>query len=486
MVAFPGREIYYVYDPDGNRLIFHQSHEASMVQAQAHLYDILIVGAGPVGLATALTLQQHGVNNILVIDQAHSFRPVGQLVDLLPNGLKALRYIDTRAYEQIKEIGLAFRQTRHQGKTENYWRHKNLNGEILRSISLDFSSWLERYGEGRVSIYWYELQRVLRELLPPEMVRSNCQCVQIIPEKSLTKILCRADEVIVPNRFAHWEMQSSPEFQEEQTAAVSTQELYAKLVVGADGINSTVRQEIYENSPLKDWAKPEYSGLGAIGCLEIGEVAIPILETLEKQYFQGDRLITLYNNQERDIAQPWLILSKKPPNSLGYLLHAPLDLDKLLNLPKKEIIQLGIKTIQEANYPPIFTEIIALSNPSKLIHRPYYIHRANPPVNKATLWSMGRVVLVGDAAHGMPPFAAQGANQGLEDAVVIATLIIKIIAEQGLDNPEIISKYFAQYEEIRRPFMMKMQEATLSINGFSQTEWEEYSSLVYCRQIIPH
>jgi 2-polyprenyl-6-methoxyphenol hydroxylase-like FAD-dependent oxidoreductase len=53
---------------------------------------------------------------------------------------------------------------------------------------------------------------------------------------------------------------------------------------------------------------------------------------------------------------------------------------------------------------------------------------------------MGRVVLVGDAAHGMPPFAAQGANQGLEDAVVIATLIIKIIAEQGLDNPEIISK----------------------------------------------
>ncbi len=46
------------------------------------VYDVLIVGAGPVGLATAIALRQRGVNNILVIDQTRDFRRVGQVVDL--------------------------------------------------------------------------------------------------------------------------------------------------------------------------------------------------------------------------------------------------------------------------------------------------------------------------------------------------------------------------------------------------------------------
>ena len=49
--------------------------------------DVLIVGAGPVGLATAIALYQRGINNILVIDQTRTFRQVGQVVDILPNGL---------------------------------------------------------------------------------------------------------------------------------------------------------------------------------------------------------------------------------------------------------------------------------------------------------------------------------------------------------------------------------------------------------------
>jgi 2-polyprenyl-6-methoxyphenol hydroxylase-like FAD-dependent oxidoreductase len=56
------------------------------------VYDVLIVGAGPVGLATAIALRKRGIDNILVIDRARSFRQVGQVVDILPNGLKALRY----------------------------------------------------------------------------------------------------------------------------------------------------------------------------------------------------------------------------------------------------------------------------------------------------------------------------------------------------------------------------------------------------------
>ena len=65
-------------------------------------YDVAIVGAGPVGLATALGLRQRGIENIIVLDQTRAFRKVGQTIDLLPNGLKALKYTHTQAYENVK------------------------------------------------------------------------------------------------------------------------------------------------------------------------------------------------------------------------------------------------------------------------------------------------------------------------------------------------------------------------------------------------
>jgi 2-polyprenyl-6-methoxyphenol hydroxylase-like FAD-dependent oxidoreductase len=135
------------------------------------VYDVLIVGAGPVGLATAIALRQRGINNILVLDQTRNFRQVGQTVDLLPNGLKAIKYIDEEAYKQIKETGLKFLQPPKNNNSNDKnsevkekkppqkraWHHKNLQGKIIHSIPLDFEYWFNRYGGGRVSISWYRL-----------------------------------------------------------------------------------------------------------------------------------------------------------------------------------------------------------------------------------------------------------------------------------------------------------------------------------------
>ncbi|MFM2314746.1 MAG: hypothetical protein RLZZ04_4022 [Cyanobacteriota bacterium] len=44
------------------------------LESAEEVYDVLIVGAGPVGLATAIALRQRGIKNILVIDQTRSFR----------------------------------------------------------------------------------------------------------------------------------------------------------------------------------------------------------------------------------------------------------------------------------------------------------------------------------------------------------------------------------------------------------------------------
>ena len=74
------------------------------------VYDVIIVGAGPIGLATAIGLYQRGIENILVIDQARSFRQVGQIIDLLPNGLKALKCLSVNAYTSVAQTTLSNQQ----------------------------------------------------------------------------------------------------------------------------------------------------------------------------------------------------------------------------------------------------------------------------------------------------------------------------------------------------------------------------------------
>lgn len=69
------------------------------------IYDVVVIGAGPVGLATAIGLRKRGIENILVVDQTRAFRPVGQVLDLLPNGLKSLKYLALEAYEEVKKAG---------------------------------------------------------------------------------------------------------------------------------------------------------------------------------------------------------------------------------------------------------------------------------------------------------------------------------------------------------------------------------------------
>ena len=56
-------------------------------------------------------------------------------------------------------------------------------------------------------------------------------------------------------------------------------------------------------------------------------------------------------------------------------------------------------------------------------------------------WSFGRITLLGDAAHAMEPFQAQGAAQAVEDAYVLA----RCVANAGDD----VAAAFERYERIR-------------------------------------
>ena len=65
-------------------------------------------------------------------------------------------------------------------------------------------------------------------------------------------------------------------------------------------------------------------------------------------------------------------------------------------------------------------------------------------------WSEGRITLLGDAAHAMLPFFAQGAAQAIEDAVVLADCLQ--IADAG-SGPQALQRY----EAIRRPRTSQVQ-----------------------------
>jgi salicylate hydroxylase len=65
-------------------------------------------------------------------------------------------------------------------------------------------------------------------------------------------------------------------------------------------------------------------------------------------------------------------------------------------------------------------------------------------------WTTGRIALLGDAAHAMLPFFAQGAAQAIEDAVVLAECL------QGADRDS-AWQALLQYETIRRPRASEVQ-----------------------------
>lgn len=460
------------------------------------VYDALVVGAGPVGLATAIALHQRGINNILVIDQTRSFRQVGQVIDILPNGLKSLKYIDQQAYDRVKQGGLdlvKLSSNHSSAETKKrVWNHKNLQGQLIRSIPLDFDYWFDRYGEGRVSSTWYGLQTTLRELLPSAIVQANHRCIDVTQNDGYVEITCVSDREITTNSFAHWEIPKpaqvkSNSIDELEQDKSDGKKLRAKLVVAADGMNSTIRQVLYANSELSLWAKPSYSGVSAIGCLQIDNVPDETIQELEAKYFQGDRVMTLLDDsvptENRTLEQSRIILIHSKENTCGYLLHTPLSLDVLQNKSSTEIINLAVNILEKANFPPSVIKLVSLSNPDRLFHRPYYVHPANIPVDSQSMWSDGRVVLVGDAAHGMPPFAAQGVNQGFEDAALISTLITNIVKNNALDNEQIIASEFSKYEQIRRPFMSKIQSATMENHNWSRAEWDDFGTMVYGRDI---
>jgi FAD-dependent urate hydroxylase len=159
------------------------------------------------------------------------------------------------------------------------------------------------------------------------------------------------------------------------------------LVVGADGQRSVVREAVIGADPTRPSGWATWQGLTPIdiettrsrrGLMVIGREGMCGLLPA------GDGLLQWWFDLRWEEGAP------QPPSILAML---------------KE---------RFGHWAPPVVETLAAADDSQI---EFFAHRRQ---KVARGWSKGRLVVLGDAAHTMPPTVAQGANQALEDAWALA------------------------------------------------------------------
>lgn len=164
------------------------------------------------------------------------------------------------------------------------------------------------------------------------------------------------------------------------------------LVIGADGLNSTVRELIGIET------RPRPNGMGIWRTF----VSRPAEVERSELYYGGPVYIAGYTPTGEGSMYAFLVEAAQDRSGVSdeEATRIMLEESRAYGGPW-ESIRADLAAGAHANYTK-FT--------SHLVDAP---------------WSRGRVVIIGDAAHSCPPTIAQGAAQGLEDALVLAELLIE-------------------------------------------------------------
>jgi salicylate hydroxylase len=343
---------------------------------------IIVIGAGIGGLAAALTLARSGFE-VAVYEQASELREVGAGVQISPNATRILHRLGLE--EPLRRYGV-----RPRAGVIRRWDDGR---EISRQPLADVCE--RNYGAPYYHFHRAELLDVLSAAVPKGVVHLDHRFVGLTQREGRVEV-----------RF--------------QNGATDN----ADVIVGADGIHSTVREAIIGKE------SPHFSGhvayRGLVPASRVEQLGIELAacswwgpEHHFVHYFVGAG--ARYLNWVAVTPGEWRIESW---TARGEIADALKEFD---------------------GWHPQVRAMIASAETTNR----WALYDRDP----LPRWSVGRVTLMGDAAHAMLPYMAQGAVQSIEDAAVLA----KCLEQAGAHN---VDAALRRYEETRKPRASRCQEGS--------------------------
>ena len=361
---------------------------------------IAVIGAG-LGGATAAALLQLAGFQVEVYEQSKGFARIGAGIHVGPNMMRVFRRLG------LEEKLVAM------GSRPAYWFSRDgLTGAYHSRIPLgDFA--VREYGAPYLTVHRGDLHALQVAALDPDKLHFG---------KRLAAIDDGGKDVGLT-------------FDDGTTAR-------ADLVIGADGINSCVRETLLGPE------KPHYSGW-------VGHRAIISAEKLTKHGLHFEDCVKWWG-PDRHMMAYFTTGARDEYYYVTGVPHAAWDFQShFVDSNQEEMLEAF------SGFHPIVQALVESTD--KVTKWPFFNRDPLP------LWSRGRLVLLGDACHPMKPHMAQGAGMAIEDAAMLS----RCLQETGLTDH---GAAFALYEANRHQRASRIQ-STSNANTFLRNQ--EDPSWVY-------
>lgn len=336
----------------------------------------VVVGGGIAGLASAVGLAQAGWR-VTVLERTPAFGEVGAGLSVTGNGMTALAALGLD--EGVRAAG-------HQTAVAGY---QDLRGRWLMRLpaAKDPAAKDPAAVTSILGLHRQRLHSVLRA------AAEAADGVELITDAEVTTI-----------------RQGLPSGEPAAVTVKGTRTVPADLVVGADGVRSTVRTQLFPA------VRPRYGGATS------WRAVIPDTGS------EG-RLIQVLGPGTEFGA---LRISASELYWYGYF-----------RSPEGTVFddELGAARAKFAAWAPWVRDIVNKTTAGRLMRNDVY-HLPQGPA----AYVSGRVVLVGDAAHAALPTAGQGAASAIEDAVCVGRMIAAPVKAGGD-----LAERLAAYDRARRP-----------------------------------
>ncbi|PYH98141.1 FAD/NAD(P)-binding domain-containing protein [Aspergillus ellipticus CBS 707.79] len=345
--------------------------------------NVAIIGAGLSGLALALALHQQSIPCTLYEARSAPLN-IGGAIMLSPNALRILDQLGV--FARIHPEGYSFDNL--------YFRTPD-------------DQPLDSYEFGNAREYGYQGLRIYRHVLIRELsAMVHSAGIPIHYHHKFSHIVTESPHSVT------WAWADST-----TTTTTTTTTATATCLVGADGIHSTVRQYLYPD------LEPIFTNaVGVTAAVPTSQLQLPIPVSNNYPF-----PVTILNPTHG----AFVIAPQLPDGSevlIGRQKRAPqLDREGWAALLNNKAWCVDFLRDGADDFPGIVQRAVSEISPDRINLWPFY------RVPRLESWSsvQGRVVILGDAAHAIPPTAGQGINQALEDVFTYALVWGRCQKEEG-------------------------------------------------------